>query len=183
MKISLQHRQSGTVLFISLVILSVITLVAVTGMRTSITEEKMSGNLRAQEFAMQAAESAMLNAFTVIEGLPNRAALTGANGLIPDGIDFTEPDYFSDNTWSTAANFTDAPDLASGQLADAPKWIIKYIGERPLCGPATGLDPDNPIGDLPECRGATFRVTVQGTGLTPNSTKLLQGYYQRSLPF
>ena len=60
------NKQQGTVLVLSLIILSVLTLVAVTGMKTSITEEKMTGNLRDRELAYQAAEAALRQARTDI---------------------------------------------------------------------------------------------------------------------
>jgi len=54
------HQQSGAVLVISLVMLSLVTIIGITAAQTSSLEEKMVGNLREQNIAFQAAESALL---------------------------------------------------------------------------------------------------------------------------
>ena len=40
------HPQRGAILIISLIMLLVLTILGVTGMRTTVLEEKMAGNLR-----------------------------------------------------------------------------------------------------------------------------------------
>ena len=115
-------KQQGTVLVLSLIILSVLTLVAVTGMKTSINEEKMSGNIRDRELALQAAESAMRDGTNTVDAFTAKADLTGTDGLL-DILD-VEEQYLEKDTWTTAANYTDAPYLGgSGNLADVPKGV------------------------------------------------------------
>lgn len=171
--------QRGTVLVLSLIILSVLTMVAVTGMKTSITDEKMSGNIRDRELAMQAAESAMREATTAVDAFTAKADLTGTNGLL-DILD-VEEQYLEKNTWVTAANYTDASDLGGlGYLAGTPKRIIKYIGDEDFCTPAAakGL---NEIGGGTSfaCPRNIFRVSSHGTGISPNATKIVQSYWAR----
>ena len=175
---TLPKQQHGVVLVLSLIILSVLTLVAVTGMRTSVTEEKMSGNIRDRELAMQAAESAMREATTVVDAFTAKADLTGLNGL----LDISDPEeqYLDYGTWTNAANYTEAPDLGSGTLADIPKRIIKYIGDEDFCTPAAakGL---NEIGGGTNfaCPMDIFRVSSQGTGIAPGTTTVVQSYWAR----
>ena len=52
-------RQRGVTLVISLIFLLLLTILGVTAMNTSTLQEKMSGNLRDQDLAFQAAESAL----------------------------------------------------------------------------------------------------------------------------
>ncbi|MEE9397870.1 MAG: PilX N-terminal domain-containing pilus assembly protein, partial [Methylococcales bacterium] len=54
-----RSNQQGAVLVVGLVTLLVLTLLGITGMRTSIMEEKMSANLISQNIALQAADSCL----------------------------------------------------------------------------------------------------------------------------
>ena len=172
-----RHHQQGTVLVISLIILSVLTLVAVTGMDTSIMEEKMSGNIRDHELALQASESAMRNGTDAIDLFVNFGSLTGTNGLL--GLTDNEINYLSDPDWA-GSNATNGPDLATGQLAAISRRVIKYIGDEDFCTPAAakGLT-ELGTGTSFACPSSIFRVTAHGTGLSPNTTKVTQSYYAR----
>src|ERR1700674_5216144 len=55
-------RQRGVVLFVVLVFLIILTFLSLTAMRESTAEERMSGNLRDRNVAMQAAELALRDA-------------------------------------------------------------------------------------------------------------------------
>lgn len=63
----MQHKQQGSVLIISLVLLLLLTMVGVTGMNMTSLEERMSGNFRDHEMAFQAAEAALVEAENFIE--------------------------------------------------------------------------------------------------------------------
>lgn len=56
MNLLLAHKQQGFVFVTGLVFLVVITLLGVTSMKTSTMEERMAGNLRDRNLALQAAE-------------------------------------------------------------------------------------------------------------------------------
>ena len=58
----LTKHQQGSALLVSLIILVVMTLLGLSGMRTSVMEEKMAGNMRDSELAFQAAEAALRDA-------------------------------------------------------------------------------------------------------------------------
>lgn len=55
-------RQKGAVLVFCLVFLAILTMLGVSGMESTILEERMSGNMRDYTLAFQAAESALKNA-------------------------------------------------------------------------------------------------------------------------
>lgn len=173
------YKQQGTVLIFSLVILSVLTLIAVTSLKTSIIDEKMTGNFRDGEIALQAAEAGLRDAFDAIDGL-GIADLTGANGLLNFGD--AEPDYLDEATWADGqTNYTESaifndPD----QFARPPRRVVKFIDFIPICGES--FDPDDPITSSPACNPRGFRVTVFGTGRSPNTTKVVQAYYRSPTP-
>lgn len=55
-------RQRGAILVVTLLLLMVITILAITALQVSTSEERMSGNLKDWNIAMQAAESALRDA-------------------------------------------------------------------------------------------------------------------------
>ena len=54
-----QHSQRGVVLVVSLILLLVVTLLAVSSMQGTSLEEKMAGNTRDRNLAFQTTESAI----------------------------------------------------------------------------------------------------------------------------
>jgi len=62
-----RHQQRGVVLFVSLVMLMVMTLIGVTGMQNSSMEEKMVANMRDIDLSFQAAEAALREAETSLQ--------------------------------------------------------------------------------------------------------------------
>jgi len=56
------EKQQGAVLIVSLLILLVLTMIGITGTRTTTMEEKMVGNMRQQLISFQAAEAAIRDA-------------------------------------------------------------------------------------------------------------------------
>ena len=54
-----RNAASGAVLILGLVVLLVITMLGITGMRTTVMQERMAGNLRHNNTALQAAEAAL----------------------------------------------------------------------------------------------------------------------------
>ncbi len=55
-------KQQGAILIVSLLILLVLTMIGITGTRTTTMEEKMVGNMRQQSISFQAAEAAIRDA-------------------------------------------------------------------------------------------------------------------------
>jgi len=56
---SCPRKQRGTILFVSLIILLLLTILGVTAMSNVTMEERMAGNLRDGDLATQAAEAAL----------------------------------------------------------------------------------------------------------------------------
>ena len=67
----------GAVLVIGLVVLLVITLIAVTGMETTVLQERMAGNMRQNDLALQAAEAALQAGLAYIEEQSTPLTATG----------------------------------------------------------------------------------------------------------
>lgn len=71
------RRQRGMALIISLVLLLSMTLLALAAMQTTTLEERMAGNVRSENIALQAAESALRSAETALAFNPSRPVAVG----------------------------------------------------------------------------------------------------------
>ena len=176
---SSRYRQQGTVLVLSLIILSVLTLVAVTGMKTSVTEEKMTGNLRDRELAYQSSEAALRQARTDIDGLSTFALLDNTDGLLDEQS--VEMDYYDRSNWYTAGNYTTiSGGMASGQMAGEPRYVIKLVSsDQDWCKSASQGSLGELQGNAETCISYVFLISAHGTGLSPDTTMVLQEYYGR----
>ncbi|ESQ13028.1 MAG: hypothetical protein N838_16215 [Thiohalocapsa sp. PB-PSB1] len=78
-------NQSGAVLVLGLVLLLVITLIGVSGLRTTVMQERMAGNLRQNNIALQATEAAIQAGLAYVESLPSVpiVSASGSNYLWP----------------------------------------------------------------------------------------------------
>ncbi len=78
-------KQKGSILIISLLLLLVATILGLSSMNTTITEERMAGNLRHNYTAFQAAETALREAEAYLGNLSTQtkpeAVGDGANGI------------------------------------------------------------------------------------------------------
>jgi Tfp pilus assembly protein PilX len=61
------RRQQGAVLVVGLVILLVVTTLGISGQQSTVLQERMAGNLRQNNIAFQAAESALQAALSYVE--------------------------------------------------------------------------------------------------------------------
>ena len=84
------HDQAGAALVVSMVLLVILTLLAISGMNTATTELLMAGNEKHQENAFQAAETGIER--TLATGVFNPAALPPAT---PPTIDLGNGNNFS----------------------------------------------------------------------------------------
>lgn len=169
-------RQSGAVLVISLVMLLLLTLIGTTSMQTTSLEEKMVGNMREQNIAFQAAESALRagEAATAI-ALPFTCAGTGG---------------FYDSTTATAC--PQPPNWQTIDWTDANS-IVTYSGGSirsfyyieqldPVAGVSGGFEagaPESGGGGGSTTSTSWYRITARGTGNTDNAVVWLQSTYTR----
>jgi len=127
-----RHQQKGAVLIFCLVFLAVLTMMGVSGMESTILEERMSANMRDHNLAFQAAESALKSAeawLTAQTGKP----VTSTNGSTrvweEDAMDPSATDglYWWDSTSITPPWWTNNGVAISGvdDVAAQPLYIIE----------------------------------------------------------
>lgn len=112
-----KNKQNGFVLVVSLIFMLIMTVLAVTAINRSILDEKVTGNLRSQNIALQAAESALRYCQKNLEAtgpsgyLPLTPGTTQTIGGIkiigyPRDIDPSLTIPTAPNKWSDSANWT-----------------------------------------------------------------------------
>ncbi len=166
--------QRGAALVVSLLILLVLTLIGVSGMQSTVLEERMASNTRERNIAFQAAESALRDAETYIDGITTTGDFDGTAGLFSDTQD--EPDYTSAATWSDNATSVAANNVPGS--ASAPRYFIKRFGT------ITGTQGAMNITNYGDNKGSgdvtTFRITARGVGGNNDSAEvILRSYYGR----
>jgi type IV pilus assembly protein PilX len=187
-QISHKNRQQGAVLVISLIMLLVMTLIGITGMQTTVLEEKMAGNMRDQNLAFQAAESALRNGEMdtgANYSLTSSFLSTCANGLcLPSA---TAVPVWADPTTTNPVNWSSSTNTIAyasqtvgvavtniGGIAAQPEYIVELLPEPPKApgqSLAKGKGSAIPI--------ETFRITARGVGGTTTASAMVQSIYKK----
>jgi type IV pilus assembly protein PilX len=173
------NRQKGAVLVISLIMLLLLTLIGTSSMQTSSLEEKMAGNIRDEDLAFQAAETALRVAEATI--LTNPIFSANANGLYSTGLYTTIGATPTDQLgfWKTV-DWGNTAEVATGVTLNAisspPLYIIEELQPSYSSGSTDSLEGGTAITST---KISWYRATARGTGGTNNSVVLLQSIYKR----
>jgi type IV pilus assembly protein PilX len=171
--------QSGVVLVVSLIMLLLLTIIGISGMQSTVLEERMAGNMRDRNLAFQAAEAGLRDAEAYLNsntgpfnplkeaGGPFQIAFAPLplckDGLCPQP-NLTPPRWagFTDAEWQARGLKYGAKMGAADIVGVAfpPRYFIELIG---TCVPATS--------NVGQCL-APFRVTVRAWGA--NATTVVQ---------
>ncbi|MEW5057398.1 MAG: PilX N-terminal domain-containing pilus assembly protein [Cycloclasticus sp.] len=166
------NKQRGAVLFISLIMLLLMTLIGVSGMQTSVLEEKMAGNFKDRNMSLQAAESSLRAAENYLNDTASLPAFTGVT------LGHYQPTSSGAARWDDSITdwFDDANDVISytsslDGIASVPVYIIEE------------MPPVNESGNSLEAgvilTNNYYRVTTRATGGTDTAVVMLQSTYKR----
>lgn len=176
-----QSGEQGAALVVGLFILLILTLIGVSGMQTTVQEEKMAGNARDYNLAFQAAEAGLIEAERRLEAM---VALTdfaaGDPGHLTEGdtVDDT-PSYYTDYTTWSSSNSPLKYIQATGDypfINSKPRIIIRKVTEQGSSANSTltiGGYGERVAGE----QLSIFKVTSRATGSTDGSQVILQTYY------
>ena len=180
-------RRGFSLLFI-LVMIAVVGFLALAGMAAGIIQERMAGNARDRNVAMQAAEAALRDAEADIEA--NLSADSGFTDACPGGLCVppsmtasapTSAPLWQSIDWTNQArsygSVTGAPALtgpANLALATQPRYFVELLPSLPpeVCGSAclgctsTGAQ-----------RARAYRITVRAAGVRATTVVMLQSVY------
>ncbi len=193
-----QVQQRGVVLVISLVMLLVMTIVGVTMITGATLQERMAGNNRQLAIARLNAESALREAEEELDDLniatsadpvatilsqfstedDAYAVAVYANGFTYDPLSFTVSDA---SEWASASAegsvLTEAATALEGTGANAPRYVIEYIGRMAINDPSPDIDISVEKKDLVSTIPHAFRITAIGYGRDNKINAILQSIY------
>jgi type IV pilus assembly protein PilX len=169
-------NQRGVALFISLVLLLVLTIIGVSAVQTTSLEERMARNTNDSVLAFESAEVALRTAEGFLRSSVNSTALfpaAGSNGL------WKASDYLQTERWEqaniwTGTNSVALPAASVAGVAEQPRYIIEWV--------ATVQRSENPYQLNPSYstlfdRIEIFRITARGVGGTANARVMLQSTF------
>ena len=174
-QLNASSRQSGVALFISLVLLLVLTIIGVSSVQTTSLEVRMSRNEHDTLLAFQAAESALRDAENNLLGITSTAPFNNTGGL------YQVADMGDPENWDSTAVWGGGSSVVGEALdgtVEPPRYIVEYIG--PVLRDENAHQQDDPYSAAATVdRVEMFRITARGVGGTPNAQVLLQSTYGR----
>ena len=168
-------HQKGAVLIIGLLMLTVMTLIAVSSMQSSGLQTLMSNNMKDKMTAFEAAESAVRAAEQFLDGGLLSLGAFDANhsdGLIANLYD----EAWNEIDWATESVEVNSVVLDSAQqggVKSAPRYVIQYIGpvvSDPNANSVIGGGVVSSVIDM-------FKITAKGTGGSDNTEVILETMY------
>lgn len=160
-------RQHGAVLFVSLVVLVVMTLVGLTAMQGTGLDERMAGNLRDRTLAFEAAEAALREAGELIDA-PDFAPTRVATAPTPTLTELQTSGVQIDQSGDTGQ------ELLRIGVSQPPRYLIE---ETAVVLPGGGVESSI----LATREGAEhyYAVTALGYGSTSQARVVLQSILAR----
>lgn len=165
-------KQTGAVLFVSLIILLIMTLLGISGMQTTVLEEKMAGNFKDKNMSFQAGESALREAEEYLNATSILPPFTGGT------VGHYQPTASGAARWDdTVTDWTDTTNdvLAYAgtltNIAASPAYIIEELPAIPEAGGSLEA------GVAVEAR--YYRITTRAVGGTDTAVVMLQSTYKR----
>lgn len=163
------NKQQGVALVVSLLLLVAITLLALSGIKRTTLQEKMTSNLYDKQLTQQQVEAALLEAerrLNVLDPtvLPFVFAIPAANQV--DRWTLNNPGAPG---WQNAAAMNNG-------MANAATYIVEYMGNWP--------DPDFPdcnSSTTPPkgCLSPTFRITARTQDTDGRAAMIMQTIWRR----
>ena len=172
-------------LFVSLVLLLVLTLLGISAVQTTGLETRMARNDHDALLAFQAAESALREAETRLETLTSTAVFTatGNEGLWSMPQADSAPRWQDDAIWDEGSTIAALPasvaEAGSREIETAapPRYIIEHVATVERTENAYQID--DPYSLVATDRVEMFRITALGTGGTDRARVMLQTTYGR----
>lgn len=169
------QKQQGVALVISLIILLMLTLVAVSGMTTTILEEKMAGNFKDRNTAFEAAEASLRAGENYLKITPELPIFDGS-GLYQPAPPAAANTAGSLPIWTTidwkpsSIEVKHYADTLIG-VSEKPAYIIEEL--QPVNEGEDSLEAGTAI------ERKYYRVTSRAVGNTDTAVVILQTTYKR----
>ena len=184
----LRRRARGFSLLFILLMIVVVGFMALAGMSTGVVQERMAGNARDKNVALQAAEAALRDAEVDIEAnMSSASPFTTACGTglcMPPSMTANAPQsapLFTSIDWNTQAraygSATGAPALVGPgnvALASQPRYFVEMLPSLP---PGAGHSVCMGCTTTATERARAYRITVRASGVRDSTVVMLQSVY------
>jgi len=170
--------QTGSVLIIALIMMVVLTMLGVTGMKSSVLEEKMAGNLRDSQLAFQAAEATLREAEQFIDD--NIVSTTNFDTDGSDGLYEKSPGkLWKQINWDSNDSLEFSNFSSNSSINTSPRYIIQHLASQ--LNDVDNLNLDNYGQGTGAGRVEMFLITARATGNSGNTVVMLQSTYGKRL--
>jgi type IV pilus assembly protein PilX len=173
-----RKSERGAILIISLLLLLILTVLGLAVMRMTRMQERMAGNTRDLNLALQGAESALRDGEARILAFPARPLDVG---VLPCGLTASEVCQsntlpvgiaeLDDTWWNTYALEFGAAGKQITELSADPRYTVEWVGTSRLAGLGIGQEP-------PEVQ-FVYQVTGRSTGASGSANTVLQSTFAR----
>lgn len=164
-----RRRQHGAALAVALVLLLILTLLGVTGSKTTIMEERMAGNFRDRQVAFEAAEAALRVAEARLLDNTTFSAMQwdGTDGTHDANPSLDPFDVYGPSSTVTTVSVTDSTIVA--ESSQNPEYYIERLPSIAMAGSSLvkGYTTGPPTTRF-------FRVTSRSFGKSGNAQAILQ---------
>jgi len=172
------QNQSGSVLIISLIVMLVLTVLGVSGMKSSVMEEKMAGNMRDSQLAFQAAEATLKEAERHIETNVVSVANFDTNGS--DGLyDRSQHKVWNQIGWTSNDSLEFTNFSTNYAINTPPRYIIQHVASQ--LNNVDNLNMDNYGQGTGAGRVEMFLITARAVGNSGNTVVMLQSTYGKRI--
>lgn len=158
------QKQSGVVLISSLFIVMILTILVFSATRSTILQEKMSGNLRERDIAFQSAETALLTGEKYLQNTDPLPVFNNNSGKYTFNKTRT---FKQDDAWDNLTPSQYSQSLH--QLQSTPKFLIEKISLIDTVGES--LDSSKPE--------ISNYYRISSRSINGNATVVLQSIYRR----
>lgn len=176
-----KNTQKGAVLLVSLVILLVLSLLAISGMQGSVMQERMASAQRDGMLALEIAERAMVEAEAALDGLSDLDDFGSTTGFYEStpGSSAPPPSPFSATTWSKSGETGDPVNAIEASAVDGIEalYFYDYKGKVTLDAEAQLPRDLSQYGASGPTEFDYARIVVRAPGPSGTSARLLEGFY------
>jgi type IV pilus assembly protein PilX len=164
--------QSGAALILSLLMLLVLTLLAVSSMQGTIMQERMVSGTREGMASLEIAESGLRDAEVVLENINVLSVFDGSGAFY--GQDDDTPNPLSHN-WGSGNG------VANGTTVDGvtPRYFIQHVGEAYRPEKLTDIVVEGYSHETGATNAQAFRIVAWSPGASGEAQRVIESYYAR----
>lgn len=179
----LPSTQQGVVLVVALIMLLLLTIIGLAGMRSTLLEERMAGNLRDHNLAFQAAEAALREGETNGVQACLISGFNGSSGCYDLTVACQNDDAADDDAscwtgrdnpaaWANWTTSGRAPVSTIPLVDSQPRYVVERVT-------STSVKKTESLKSSTEYEEVTYyRVTARGVGGNPNTVAIVQSTYR-----